>query len=94
MLLVLACPHCSDAYERETRSYHEPQAYDDCGALLQMAYNIEANLMQCCRACGSVFEGAEGQTPPMYGRPRYPACGVEPGCPDEEDELPAEDGDS
>lgn len=83
MLLLLGCPHCRDAYERETRDYHTPQACADCGALLQMSYDIEPHLVLMCQACGRIFEGREGQKPPFFDKPRCPACGVEPGAVDD-----------
>lgn len=84
MVLVLGCPHCRDAFERETREYQQPRARADCGALLQMAYNVEPHLVLVCQACGRVYEGVEGQTPPnYYDRPHCPDCGVKPGAPDD-----------
>ena len=78
MLLLLACPHCLDARERETRNYQEPHACDDCGALLKLSYNMKPHLLLVCRACGCVFEGVEGQPAPGM-RPVCPRCGSAPG---------------
>ena len=71
MLLLLACPNCLNAIEREKRELQVPATCRDCGALLGLSYDRKPHLVLVCRSYGRVFEGVEGQIAP----------GVRPLCP-------------
>jgi hypothetical protein len=81
MLLLLACPRCLNARERETRDYQMRRACDDCGALLLLRQHPAPHLVLVCRNCNLVFEGVEGQ--PAPGMPAVcPNCHTRPGWPE------------
>jgi hypothetical protein len=71
VVLVLACPFCLDARERETRQFQTPQVCPDCGDLLLIDCRLPPHLVLKCRLCGNVFEGVEGQAPSCLCRSAY-----------------------